>query len=403
MLRSARPSRFIRTTTYAHRVSGLLAACLALIACGMAMPASGADAQVEQPFEAGLEPFLGEPQFALQTLFRDDRFPNVAVAVDGTVLAVWNGVQLRRSEDGGATFGDAIPIAQGFMGGGVTVDERSGDILAFVEESHPPAPLQIYRSSDHGLTWHAQPTVIRGNAAGHVPSMHMNEHGITLRHGPHRGRLIRPSRWYAAANYPKEHFPTHYTNAIFSDDGGATWQASEPFPEMGTGEATIAELADGTLYYNTRRHWAAEPADALKRWVAKSDDGGQTWKDHARCDALPDGDAASTYGLMGGLTRLPVAGRDILLFSNIESPKGRRNGVVWASFDGGKTWPVKRVAFDGSFAYSSMEAGRPGTPSEGWIYLLFEGGPEGSGTLARFNLSWVLAGEATGDGEAPQF
>jgi sialidase-1 len=46
-----------------------------------------------------------------------------------------------------------------------------------------------------------------------------------------------------------------------------------------------------------------------------------------------------------------------------------------------------------------LDAGRPGTPSEGWIYLLFEGGPQGGGTIARFNLAWLLAGELTHDGK----
>jgi sialidase-1 len=353
------------------------------------------------PAEGSLEPFLGEPRCELQQVFTKDRFPNVVVAMDGTVLACWNGVIVRRSEDGGKTWSGEITVGKGFMGGGVTVDENTGDILAFVEEKHPPAPLTVYRSKDHGRTWRAQTTVIKGNQAGNVPAMHMNEHGITLRHGPNQGRLLRPSRWYAKSNYPAEHFPTHYTDAIYSDDGGQTWQASEPFPEMGTGEAGVAELSDGRIYYNTRRHWAAKREDALNRWVAWSGDGGATWKNHAICKALPDGDPASTYGLMGGLTRLPVQGRDILIFSNIQSPQGRKNGTVWMSMDGGQTWPLKRVIFPGSFAYSSLEAGRPGTPSAGWIYLLFEGGPEGGGTLARFNLSWLLAGEKTGAGEVP--
>ena len=72
--------------------------------------------------------------------------------------------------------------------------------------------------------------------------------------------------------------------------------------------------------------------------------------------------------------------------------------TVWASFDGGKSWPVKRLVFEGPGAYSSLDAGRPGTPSEGWIYLLFE---SGGGTMARFNLGWLLKGEKTGDGEVP--
>jgi sialidase-1 len=104
---------------------------------------------------------------------------------------------------------------------------------------------------------------------------------------------------------------------------------------------------------------------------------------------------------MGGLTRLPVAGQDILLYSNCDSPGGRNHGTVWASFDGGKTWPVKRLVFAGSFAYSSLTAGRPGTKSEGSIYLNFEGGPKGGSTVARLNLSWILEGQKTGDGEIP--
>jgi sialidase-1 len=106
---------------------------------------------------------------------------------------------------------------------------------------------------------------------------------------------------------------------------------------------------------------------------------------------------------MGGLTRLPVKDRDVLIFSNIESQSGRHHGTIWASFDGGKTWPVKRLVYEKGFAYSSLTSGRPGTKSNGWIYLLYEGGPMGGGTIARFNLSWVVQGESTGDGKIPDW
>jgi sialidase-1 len=103
---------------------------------------------------------------------------------------------------------------------------------------------------------------------------------------------------------------------------------------------------------------------------------------------------------MGGLVRLPIAGKDILIFSNIDTDKAtRERATVWASFDGGKTWPVKRLIFDGPSAYSSLNAGRHGTPSEGLIYLNFESA--GKSKVARFNLSWLLGGETTGDGEVP--
>ena len=105
---------------------------------------------------------------------------------------------------------------------------------------------------------------------------------------------------------------------------------------------------------------------------------------------------------MGGLTRLPVEEHDILVFSNIDTDQPKRErATVWASFDGGQTWPVKRLVYKGPSAYSSMNVGRYGTPSEGWIYLHFEGGPKGGSNVARFNLAWLLDGELTGDGEVP--
>ncbi len=90
-------------------------------------------------------------------------------------------------------------------------------------------------------------------------------------------------------------------------------------------------------------------------------------------------------------------------FSNIESSGGRQTGTVWASFDGGRSWPLKRLVEPGEFAYSSLAADRPGTASEGRIYLLYEAGghPNSHGRLARFNLAWLLEGEPTGDGAPP--
>ena len=381
---------FMRTT---------IVAVLMTLAGLSSQAASAADAALEGP----LGPFLTAPVLELQQVFDGERFPNIVVTTKGTLIATWgtSSVRARRSEDGGKTWGDVITIASpGFQPGGLTVDETSGDIIAFVEERHPPAPLTVFRSTDDGRTWKAQDVTIRPDKDGNMPSMHMNEHGITLRHGQHKGRLIRPSRFYAGKN-DRARWPEHYTNAIYSDDGGKTWNTSDPFPANGTGEATIAELSDGTVYYNSRRHWAPEDKSPLRRWTAISKDGGQSWQDLTFCEALPDGPQNTNYGCMGGLTRLAVKGRDILVYSNCDSPTGRDHGTVWASFDGGKTWPVKRMVFEGRHAYSSMTSGRPGTTTEGMIYLHFEGGPKRGSTVARFNLSWLLEGEATGDGTVP--
>ena len=351
--------------------------------------------------EAGLKPHLGKARLEMGRVFSGERFPNVVVAVDGTVLASWGSRSLRvkRSEDGGKTWGKEITIANpALQSGGLTVDESTGHIIAFAEKQHPPAPLEVFRSKDHGKTWTKVQAVIKPDPKGNVPAMHMNEHGITLRRGKHKGRLLRPSRWYAGKN-ERARWPNHYTNAVFSDDGGKTWQTSAPFPAKGTGEATVAELSDGRIYYNSRRHWAPEGKNPRRRWSAWSDDGGATWKGLTFVKILPDGPQNSNYGCMGGLVRLPVVGRDILLYTNCDSPTGRDHGTVWASFDGGKRWPIKRQVEAGRFAYSSVTAGRPGTSTEGTVFLHFEG--NGGSTMARFNLAWVLEGKSTGDGEVP--
>lgn len=350
------------------------------------------------PTEGTLKPFLGEPGLDIKQVHKGGRFPNIVVALDGTVLNIWNGVKVRRSEDAGETWGPDIMIGKGFMGGGVIVNETNGEILAFVEERHPVAPWEVYRSRDNGKTWAKMEVEVKPDKNGNMPSMHMNEHGITLRHGKYAGRLIRSTRDYAGRN-ERSLWHKHYTNAMYSDDGGKTWQTSDPFPAFGTGEATLAELSDGRIYYNSRRHWAPEGVNPLRRWTAWSEDGGHTWKDVSICEILPDGGQNRSYGCMGGLVRLPVRDRDILIFSNIESPEGRHHGTIWASFDGGKSWPVKRLVDKGAFGYSSLAAGRPGTKSEGWIYLNFE---SGGSKVARFNLSWVLRGKKTGDGEVPK-
>ncbi|GAB5561689.1 MAG: hypothetical protein SynsKO_33360 [Synoicihabitans sp.] len=352
--------------------------------------------------EGAIDPFLRKASLEISPIFEGERFPNIVVSKTGTLIATWGSEQIRvrRSEDGGKTWQSEIVVASpAFQGGGTTVDETTGDILLFAEDGHPPAPITMFRSRDDGRTWQAEKPEFFPDDQGNLPSMHMNEHGITLQHGEHKGRLLRPSRFYGEGNRPESIWHTHYTNAVYSDDGGLTWQTSASFPENGTGEAAVAELSDGRIYYNSRVHWQERPQNTRRR-EAWSHDGGQTWTDYRIVEILPDGQQHRSYGCMGGLVRLPIVDQDILIFSNLDTPEAKRErATVWASFDGGKTWPIKRLVFDGPSAYSSLAAGRHGTPSEGWIYLNFES--ESQSKVARFNLSWLLAGEPTGDGNVP--
>ena len=227
-------------------------------------------------FETGdgaLDVFLGEEAFQTTQICEQMGFPNVVVTLKGTVLAVWGvrGVRVRRSEDGGQTWGDAISVhPYGIHSGGATLDEKTGNLFIFVEDCHPPVNADTYvcKSEDDGKTWSLESMKISADAEGHRPALHMNEHGISLKRGQKVGRLLRASRWYAAGDEDSE-FPRHLANLVFSDDGGATWNTSAPFPAAGCGEAGIVELSDGSVYFNTRRHWS-ENGDTTRRWSASS-------------------------------------------------------------------------------------------------------------------------------------
>jgi len=363
--------------------------------------------------EGDLKAFCGAPEMEVEEIFAAERFPNAVVALDGTVLATWGATRLvvRRSEDGGKSWSPEIGVGEGIHAGGVTVDEATGDVVLFGHPEHPPsdrspAPRTMYRSADAGKTWEVAEAVFREDERGHIPSLHMSEHGVALRRGPHAGRLLRPARVFDQ--------DSGYNTAIFSDDHGSTWHCSQPFPVDGTGEGAVAELWDGRVYYSSRRHrFAVDEPLRHQRLRAWSHDGGETWVDAQYEKALPDGpryrgtdkrgaNYNGHFGMAAGLTRLPVAGRDILVYSNADHDGHERvRMAAWASLDGGQTWPVKRLVYEGPSAYSSLCAGLPGTASEGWIYLQFEERGAG-GRMARFNLSWLLEGEATGDGALPE-
>jgi len=377
-------------------------------------PAVADDFAIDGP----LQPFLGKPRFEAETLFEGQRFPNVVVAKDGTVVATWgsHNLSVRRSTDAGESWGPEIPVVEGIHGGGALVNEENGDIFLFVHPEHPPrdgstAPRIVYRSADSGQTWNGIDAKFESDVNGYVPSLHMSEHGFTLTRGPNAGRLIRPARVYRRS-------PERYATTISSDDGGKTWKPGAPLSQKGTGEGALVELSDGSLLYSPRWSFFEDKPFHHAHLFLKSNDAGATWNEPFSSYVLPDGpryrgperrggNYNGHFGMMAGFTRLPVRDRDILIYSNADNDGHKRIRLtVWASFDGGKTWPIKRLVNAGPSAYSSLVAGRPGTPSEGWIYLQYEHG-EGNAQyagsqIARFNLAWLLEGDLTGDGSLPK-
>ena len=343
---------------------------------------------------------------------------SMVVAMDGTVL-LFEPVRfedkpgytiVKRSEDGGKTWGPEIEVGRPvkikedmsdggrYKGpqigwtelGNTIVDENTGDIMVFATSLK--AGQILYRSKDHGKTWKTEKIEIKPDVNGWISCPNSAcDPGVTLRYGKRKGRLLVTSRvnWaYLNKSQNRKYFGKHYSNAIYSDDGGKTWIPSVPFPTSGTSEPCLAELSDGRIYFNSRTH-----SRAGNRIIGWSHDGGETWVGEHEDDELFDG-PPDVYGCKAGLLRLPYDDRDILIFSSPGRRDIRHDITVWVSFDGGETWPVHRLVRKGPGNYTWLAAGRKGTPSEGMIYLAAN-----KDWMARFNLAWIM--EYYGKSEEP--
>jgi sialidase-1 len=341
------------------------------------------------------------PLFELQDLFDAVRIPKIVVAADGTVLAfAKSGRLVRRSTDAGKTWSPIEEVGHDASGGAI-VDDTTGDVMVVCARHG-----YLWRSRDCGKTWAREEIVVKPNPMGHgapdsaVPAdTGASESGVTLHYGKKKGRLLMPARVQPPkGNNDQEWWPYNYNTAIYSDDGGKTWQTSGPV-QSGTGEGTLAELSTGDIYYNSRSHMSVDH----RRRIAWSHNGGEMFVDwEVSGDLYEVGEpfyfkygTKPSYGCNAGLVRLPLEctdGRNVLLFSTPDNPGATRvRMTVWASFDRAKTWPLKRLVYEGPSAYSSLAAAPDGT-----VYLLFERGKEKlyeSVAVARFNLAWLTQGK----------
>lgn len=231
----------------------------------------------------------------------------------------------------------------------------------------------ITHSEDDGVTWSEpvdvtrhvkRPSVATSTATG--PGI-----GVQLARGEHAGRILMP--------FNQGPYGQWQVYAAFSDDGGKSWRYGQTVPEGTSGNANevqFVELADGSVMLNARN----QGGDKLRK-VAISRDGGETWS------------ATQTHSTLiepvcqASLLRHPATGdpaRDVFLFSNPATQTARTNGTIRVSRDEGKTWPVSRALYPGTFAYSCL-ASLP----DGSIGCLFERDGTKQISFARFTVEWV--------------
>ena len=236
-------------------------------------------------------------------------------------------------------------------------------------------------SRDEGKTWIHERMIINPDDAGYRGHSHGSSPGVALCSGPHHGRLLAPARFQ---HKPGEELDTlqnhHYNCTLYSDDHGKTWQTGGPV-QVGTGEGCLAELSDGTIYYNSRAYFLDG-----KRRIACSYDGGETFEDFVVDDTLIEPTGGGCNAGMASFPKRLSAGKDLIYFSNPASDE-RKKLTVRLSRDGGRTWPVSKVIHEGPAAYSSMAVSVDGT-----IFILYENGekhPYEKISMARFNLKWL--------------
>lgn len=362
-----------------------------------------------------------EPQFsdvfiAGKDYFKSIRIPSVVVTKKGTVLAIAEGrsqhadqannkLILKRSTDGGKTWGVQQVIAddgENCLNNPCTVvDQKSGRVI-MMYQSYPaniserdgkikpgldgPAIVRNYvvTSDDDGITWSKPEDVTRTTKTPERVTIVASGPGIgiQLRNGPHKGRIVMPFN-----EGPFDHWNVL---AVYSDDRGKSWKLGQPAPGCRVptakggeislvNEVQMVELADGSVMLNSRK-WGGK---ALRK-IATSQDGGVTWSKIEEEPALRD------PGCMASIFRYTFPSKrdkSRLLYSGPDSTK-RENGTVYLSYDEGKTWPVKKVLFPGSFAYSVLTALPDGT-----LGCLLETDDANRIVFAHFTLDWLTDGK----------
>uniref|UniRef100_A0AAU3HYG6 exo-alpha-sialidase n=1 Tax=Streptomyces sp. NBC_01393 TaxID=2903851 RepID=A0AAU3HYG6_9ACTN len=396
----------------AFAATGLLTTLTALAATGgtaSAAPRGGGDCASSVPYTAG------------QDGYDTYRIPATVTTRAGTLLAFAEGrhsgagdtgnidVVLRRSYDGGCTWGPTRVVASG---GGDTrgnpapvVDPRTGRIVLLTSyNSGAVTEAQIMRgevtaeqsrrvfvqtSRDDGRHFTA-PRDITDQAK--LPDWRWYAtgpgHAIALRHGPHAGRLVVPANHSAAppagsadTGQESKYYGAH---ALYSDDGGLTWRlgfVDDSYDGLdNANESSVAELPDGRLYFTSRDQNGTSTGNRLDSY---SSDGAETL-DRPFAVQPTLNDVPVVQGSVLQLTG-PFAP---LLFSGPSVPTVRQSMAVWRSTTGGATFEKAATLSTQRAAYSDLV--QLGAFRVGILYETGVAGPYESIEFRRLPLSGLL-------------
>lgn len=245
-------------------------------------------------------------------------------------------------------------------------DQLLGNIYFTTNKTSPfriakDSYLWMSYSDDDGKTWSAPQDITPMVKADWMKFLGVGPGvGITLRTGPHKGRIVVPVYTTNRANHLNG---SQSSRIIYSDDHGKTWH-------MGGGVNDNRTLYDGTVVdSSTMSNYYAQNTEAsvvqlnngdLKLFmrgltedlqVATSHDGGLTWDNNVERYDVPD-----VYVQMAA-THTIQNGKEYILLANANGP-GRKNGyirVARVEEDGQLTWLHHHLIQEGEYAYNSLQ------------------------------------------------